>query len=105
MDLMLLLANLTVVLLLLGFIAIYHARAPWWASPHGRSIVSMKAAVLAVAVGELLRRFDQDDIADRVVLVGWIAVAVVMLWRTWMLWHDTTGDREAIRQRLLRDDR
>ena len=106
MDLILLAANAAAALLLAAFIGIYWARAQWWRSAHGRSIMAMKAAVLLVAVGGLLRRLDLDGDADRLLVVGWSAVAIVMAWRTWMLWHDTARvDRAAIRQRLLRDDR
>ena len=48
------------------------------------------AAVLLVAVGGLLRRLDLDAEADQLLIVGWAAVAVVMTWRTCMLWHDTS---------------
>ena len=106
MDLILLAANAAAALLLAGFMAIYWFRAEWWRSAHGRSIMSMKGAVLLVAVGGLLRRLGLDWDADRLLVVGWSAVAIVMAWRTWMLWHDTARvDREAIRRRLLRDDR
>ena len=95
MDLMLLIANLAAVVLLTNFIALYHYRAPWWSSPHGRSIVAMKLAVLLVAAGGLCRRLDRQDLADVVILIGWTAVAAVMAWRTCMLWHDTARrDRE-----------
>lgn len=106
MDLTLLASNVAACLLLAAFMGIYWFRAQWWRSAHGRSIMSMKAAVLLVAVGGLLRRLGLDADADRLLVVGWAAVAVVMAWRTWMLWHDTARvDRAAIRQRLLRDDR
>ena len=106
MDLILLAANAAAALLLAGFMGIYWFRAEWWRSAHGRSIMSMKGAVLLVAVGGLLRRLGLDWDADRLLVVGWAAVAVVMAWRTWMLWHDTARvDRAAIRRRLLRDDR
>lgn len=103
MDLILLVANLAASVILVAFILIYWCRAEWWRSPHGRSIMSMKMAVLLVAIGGLLRRLDHDGYADKLLVVGWAAVAVVMAWRTWMLWHDTARiDREAIRERLDR---
>lgn len=104
-DLILLAANAAAALLLAGFMGIYWCRAQWWRSAHGRSIMAMKAAVLLVACGGLLRRCNLNAEADHLLVVGWSAVAVVMAWRTWMLWHDTARvDREAIRKRLLRDD-
>lgn len=91
MDLILLAANAAAALLLAAFMGIYWARAEWWRSAHGRSIMAMKAAVLLVAVGGLLRRLGLDADADRLLVVGWAAVAVVVTWRTCMLWHDTSS--------------
>lgn len=90
MDLILLAVNVAACLILAAFMGIYWARAEWWRSAHGRSIMSMKSAVLLVACGGLLRRLDLDAEADRLLIVGWAAVAVVMTWRTCMLWHDTS---------------
>lgn len=102
-DLILFVANVAAVSILVTFITVYWCRAEWWRSPHGRSIMSMKMAVLLVAIGGLLRRLGFDGDADKLLVVGWSAVAVVMTWRTWMLWHDTARvNREAIRERLNR---
>lgn len=90
MDLILLAVNVAACLILVAFMGIYWARAEWWRSAHGRSIMAMKAAVLLVAVGGLCRRLDRHDLADGVILIGWAAVAVVMAWRTCMLWQDTS---------------
>ena len=94
MDIALLIANVSAVALLVGFVTIYHLRAEWWRSPHGRSIVAMKVAVLAVALGGLCRRADMQSLADGVILIGWVAVSVVMAWRTRMLWRDTRPETE-----------
>ena len=90
MDLILLAVNVAACLLLAAFMGIYWFRAQWWRSAHGRSIMAMKAAVLLVAVGGLLRRLALDADADRLLVVGWAAVSVVMAWRTCMLWQDTS---------------
>ena len=74
---------------LVAFLLLYDTKLPWWESAYGRSIVAMKLAVLCVAVGAIARTVDCQVVANTFLFLGWAAVAVVMIWRTRMLWHDT----------------
>lgn len=83
----LLIVNLAAALVVAAFILTYAGR-PWYRSRYGVSIMSMKAAVLAVAVGGLARHLGWQGASDAALTVAWALLTVVMAWRLHMLWTD-----------------
>lgn len=92
-DSFLLVGNVVATMALLAFILVY-ARVYWWRNEYGRSIMSMKVAVLCLAIGALFRRAGDEDMAISIIMVGWWMIAVVMIWRTSMLWKNQADRRK-----------
>ena len=88
-DILLFIVIGAAIVALVAFLLLYDTKLPWWENSYGRSIVAMKLAVLGVAIGAVARNLDYHSVADVLLSVGWAVVAVVMIWRTRMLWHDT----------------
>jgi len=92
-DSFLLVGNVVATIALITFILVY-ARVYWWKDEYGRSIMSMKLAVLCLALGTLFRRAGDEDMAISIIMVGWWMIAIVMIWRTSMLWKNQSDRRK-----------
>lgn len=92
-DSFLLVGNVVATIALIAFILVY-ARVYWWKNEYGRSIMSMKLAVLCLAIGTLFRRGGDEDMAISIIMVGWWMIAIVMIWRTSMLWKNQSDRRK-----------
>lgn len=102
-DSFLLVGNILAAIALVSFILLY-ARVYWWKNEYGRSIMSMKVAVLFLAIGALFRRAGDEDMAISIIMVGWWLIALVIIWRTSMLWKNQADQRKQWRAWQKKED-
>ena len=97
---LLLVANVVAVLALLALMGLYTRYTSWWTNPVGLSTMALKGAWLVLGIGGLLRRIAEQlalagsmhaphllyQTASHVVFVGWVLIAVSMVWRLTVMW-------------------
>lgn len=66
----------------LGFVATYGLMAPWRSTALGRSIFVLSVGVLLITTGGLLRRADEHDAADWLLLAGYTVAGLALLAKT-----------------------
>ena len=67
------------------FIAAY-SRVRWWVTATGQNVMAVAVVMACLLTVGVLRRFDVSA-ADPLVLIAHIATAIVMAWRTALLWQ------------------
>jgi len=97
---LLLVANTVAVLALLALMGLYTRYTPWWTSPVGMSTMALKASILTLGIGGLLRRIAEqlmlagsvhgplilNQAANHVVSAGWVLIAASTVWRVAVMW-------------------
>lgn len=68
-----------------AFVLIYSVVARWWRSQEGQNVMLMSLLILAAVNVGIIGRAGHIDLARALGAGVWWGVAVVYVWRTWLL--------------------
>lgn len=84
-ETVMLVANILALSVVGVFIAAY-SRVRWWVTATGQNVMAVAVVMACLLTVGVLRRFDAPA-ADPLVLIAHVATAIVMAWRTALLWQ------------------